>query len=81
MKKGLRTSELYVVGAVVLVWALRYLGIDIPLDQAQDTVADIAAQYQNGGAPDTFGAWVAAIYVAGRSLIKLKGEDKSKKND
>ena len=70
--KGIKTSELYIVGAVLLVWAMRYLGIEVPVDQAQDTVANIASQYQGGGTPDTFGAWIAALYVAGRQIIKLR---------
>ena len=83
MSKGIQSSELYVVGAVLLVWGLRYLGFDVSPDQAQEAVVGIAEQLRGvDNDPSNFGAWLAALYVAGRSLLKLKigqpGKDKEK---
>ncbi len=76
MSKGIKTTELYVVCAVIAVWGLRYLGFDVSPEHAQDTVAGIAEQLRGVTAePDNFGAWIAALYVGGRSLIKLKKGD------
>ena len=69
MQKGAKTSEFYIVLAVIAPWVSQQLGFDISsiLANPDDLAGMIKAAHDQGGnAP----VWVAAIYCAGRFLLK-----------
>jgi hypothetical protein len=75
MKSGLRTTELYVVLAVLA----KLLGLDqwlSPqlLDTAQNQVMDLAAQLHQTGGDNTMAYLIALAYVAGRQILKWRND-------
>lgn len=74
MIPGVKSTEFYVVAVMVAVWAARYLGFDLSPEQVQSGAVEIAKQLQGIQADNSAGFWLAAIYTAGRTILKLKGD-------
>lgn len=71
MQKGLKSSELYVVLAVLAPWVSQQFGVDLGAMLANpDDIASVirSAQDQGGSAP----VFVALAYVVGRVVLKWK---------
>ncbi len=71
MARGIKTTEFWVVAIVLATWALRYLGYDLTTDQVAGGAVEVARQLHRLS-PDSSGIWLAAIYAAGRSLVKMR---------
>ena len=81
--KGFKTSELYVVAAVLspniidaLLPFFQIFGIEIPIPTATDQVVDLAKQLRDLGASSNASSWVAGAYIIGRTVLKWKGRKK-----
>ncbi|MDX9894348.1 MAG: hypothetical protein RBS34_02815 [Desulfofustis sp.] len=76
--KSLRTSELYIVAFVLLVWGVDRLGIDVGqllalLLDLRTTSADVARELQGLEEPrGSAGYWLAALWVAARTALKVR---------
>ncbi|HAR38846.1 MAG TPA: hypothetical protein DCS09_09910 [Porphyromonadaceae bacterium] len=71
MQKGYKTTEFYLVSAVLLPWISQQFGIDLSAILANpDDIAGMisAAQAKGGSAP----VWVALAYVVGRFALKWR---------
>lgn len=70
MTTGAKTSEFYIVLAVLVPWICQQLGIDLrgAIGNADELRQTIEAAHGNGQAP----VWVAGAYVIGRKLLKWK---------
>jgi len=70
MKSGVKTSEFYVVLAVVAPWLLSQLGIDLGavITDADQLRAVIQEAHKGSDLP----VWVAGAFVIGRPLLKWK---------
>ena len=70
MTKGVKTSEFYVVAAVLLPWIAQQLGIDLAgaIGNADELRRTIEAAHGGSDVP----VWVAAAYVIGRKAIKWR---------
>ena len=82
--KGFKTSELYVVLAVLfpsildsLTPILQMFGLEIPVPTSTDQVVDLAKQLRDLGLGSSASSWVAGLYVIGRTALKWKGEKKA----
>lgn len=66
--KGYKTSELYVVAAVLVPWICQQFGIDagMVIDNADQLRQAVAAAHRGSDMP----VWVAMAYVVGRQLLK-----------
>lgn len=73
MTKGYKSSELYIVTAVLVPWLSQQFGIDLSglLAGNPDDIAAMikSAQSQGGNMP----VWVALVYVVGRVVLKWRG--------
>ena len=80
MIKGIKTSELWVTLVVLIPWLAKQFGLELPqvipddpealsmlIESARAEVQ--AASSQVSDVP----AWIAAAYVVGRTVLKLKG--------
>jgi len=75
LKPGIKSSELWVVLIVLVTWALRYLGFEVSIGDVQSGAVEIAKQLHGiTASPDNSGIWLAALYTAGRVIIKVKGD-------
>jgi hypothetical protein len=71
MQKGIKSSEFYIVLAVLVPWISQQYGIDLSavVNNPDDISGMIkAAQSQGGNAP----MWIALAYVIGRVLLKWR---------
>ena len=82
--KGFKTSEMYVVFAVLfpniidsLVPILQMFGFELPMPTQTDQVVDLAKQLRDLGLGSSASSWVAGLYVVGRTTLKWKGEKKA----
>ena len=73
MVRGIKSSEGIIVVSVLLVWAARYLGLDLSVDQVQSGAVEVAKQLHEmqANGPDNAGVWLAAVYTIGRTVIKI----------
>jgi hypothetical protein len=71
MTPGYKTTELYVVAAVLLPWIAQQVGLDASVitDNADELRKAIEAAHGGSDMP----VWVAIIYVCGRKVLKWKG--------
>jgi hypothetical protein len=71
MQKGAKTSEFYVVIAVLAPWIAQQFGVDLAGFVANpDDIAGMikSAHAQGGNAP----VWMAVAYVVGRVILKWR---------
>ncbi|MCB2217974.1 MAG: hypothetical protein KQH59_18080 [Desulfobulbaceae bacterium] len=79
--KSIKTSELYIVAFVLAVWGMDQLGIDVGqvlavLLDLRTTAADVARELQGIEEPKgTAGYWLAAAWLAARTVLKAKGPE------
>lgn len=73
-KKGVMTSEFYVVVAVLAPWIAQQLGIDLAgaIGSADELRRTIEAAHGGSDLP----VWVAAAYVIGRNVVKIAQRDR-----
>jgi hypothetical protein len=72
MEKGIKSTEFYIVSAVLVPWISQQFGVDLSavLSNPDDIASVIrGAQGMGGNAP----VWVAAAYVIGRVVLKWRG--------
>jgi len=71
MSKGYKSSELYVVIAVIAPWILSQLGIDLGavITDADQLRAVIQEAHNGSDLP----VWVAGLFVISRPFLKWKG--------
>lgn len=72
MDKGIKSTEFYIVSAVLVPWISQQFGVDLSAVLSNpDDIATVIRQAQGlgGNAP----VWVALAYVAGRSILKWRG--------
>ena len=71
MQKGVKSSEFYVVLAVLAPWIAQQFGVDLSSFVANpDDIAGMikSAHAQEGNAQ----VWIALAYVVGRVILKVK---------
>jgi len=70
MRQGMKTSEFYVVLAVLLPWICQQFGLDASVitDNADELRKAIEAAHGGSDMP----VWVAMAYVIGRKVIKWR---------
>jgi hypothetical protein len=71
MKSGAKTSELWVVVAVITPWILQQLGVDMSdvITNADQLRQAINTAHKN---ISDLPVWVAGAYVVGRKVLKWK---------
>lgn len=85
--KSLKTSELYIVAFVLLIWGVDRLGIDVGqllavLLDLRTTAADVARELQGIEEPKgTAGYWLAAAWLAARTVLKVRVPEQSRRLD
>lgn len=68
MQKGAKTSEFYIVLAIIVPYISQQFGIDFSALGNPDDIAGAIKAAHDQNAP----AWVAGAYVVGRFLLKWR---------
>ena len=73
MTKSVKTSEFYVVLAMLVVWALRYLGIDLSPEVVQGDITALAKELHGlQGNTDSAGYLLGLAYLVSRTGLKWR---------